>query len=688
MPILFNPGKKKGIFMIPSGGTKSPTPPVPSFSSTKSLDFDGVDDYVDLGSPSTGTGTHTLSMWINPATITNDDRIISNLNNTNFSIRFTASNVEVWGNSWESVFTNPSTSTWTHICFMFDGSGNVTGYKDGVVGSTVATAYNLDNLGIGAKINLIHGGTFNGKIDEVSIFNSVKAIGDIWDGTGKPTDLSAESGLVAWYRMGENSTFYSQILMPENTNKDKVSNYSMAFDGTNDYISLSSVIPLGVLSVSFWMKSSDTATGSITNGLGNINFIGTSPLLRQSSNNYKYFADQVANFDGNWHHWFVLITGSGTSDISNARMFVDGVELAAGTIVTGGPPSAWTTADIGKGVYGYKAAILDEFAIWQSDETSNIATISASPLNDLTSLSPLVYLKMGEEAVFNSTNWLLPNKAQDVFSRYSMDFDGVNDYIDCGQNASILTNTFTVSCWVNAVSFGTWDTIIGCDKWNGVGNNGWILRVDGGGTEISFMNGATPGTLDKISFTISGNMNTGTWYQLVVVCDGAGNSELFLNGASMGTSTLTAAYDSNIKFIIGARNTNAGGLPPADYFQGKIDEVSVFNSVKAIGDLWDGSGKPTDLTGQSGIVSWWRMGEDATYDAVASEWTIPDQAGSNDGTSANMTNDDLTGDTPGVIGNGTSDNMTIEDRVGDAPDSENNSLSYNMDAADIVEEAP
>jgi len=207
MPILFNPGKKKGIFMIPSGGTKSPTPPVPSFSSTKSLDFDGVDDYVDLGSPSTGTGTHTLSMWINPATITNDDRIISNLNNTNFSIRFTASNVEVWGNSWESVFTNPSTSTWTHICFMFDGSGNVTGYKDGVVGSTVATAYNLDNLGIGAKINLIHGGTFNGKIDEVSIFNSVKAIGDIWDGTGKPTDLTGESGLVGYWRMGEEATY-------------------------------------------------------------------------------------------------------------------------------------------------------------------------------------------------------------------------------------------------------------------------------------------------------------------------------------------------------------------------------------------------------------------------------------------------------------------------------------------------
>ena len=182
-----------------------------AFSSTKSLAFDGVDDYVDLGSPSTGTGTHTLSMWINPATITNDDRIISNINNTNFSIRFTASNVEVWGNSWESVFANPSTSTWTHICFMFDGSGNVTGYKDGVVGSTVATVYNFSNLGIGARAGLAHGDEFHGNIDEVSIFNSVKAIGDIWDGTGKPTDLTGESGLVGYWKMGEDATFVYNV---------------------------------------------------------------------------------------------------------------------------------------------------------------------------------------------------------------------------------------------------------------------------------------------------------------------------------------------------------------------------------------------------------------------------------------------------------------------------------------------
>ena len=689
---------------------------------------------------------------------------------------------------------------------------------------------------------------------------------------------------------------------------------SLAFDGVDDYVSCGTSLGdligdnyNGSLSASLWFKRNSNTLGGLinftTSSWGEFTVLAYVDKIRFAINAAAYYIDYDSTagyvYDTDWHHLAVVMTpdGGGTTDI---KMYFDGQLL---TIIPSGSSPISSNLDFaGKELFigtfdassysfdGY----IDEVSFFTSELTAvNVTSIyNLGTPNDLTSLSPTAWYRMGENSTFKSPQILMPEQSnKDKVSNYSMAFDGVNDSIDCGQSASILTNTFTVSCWVNAVSFGTWDTIIGCDKWNGAGNNGWILRVDG--TEISFMNGKSPGTLDKISFTISGNMNTGTWYQLVAVCDGAGNSELFLNGASMGTSTLTAAYDSNIRFIIGARNTNAGGLPSwdsfngkidevsvfnevkaigdiwngtgqptdltgesglvgywkmgeeavfnstnwllpnkaqdvfsrysldfdgvGDYidcgtgigtsfgdgytggivvslwfkadttsgddglftfggtgsygelsvglkanyldvyvanslklhhsftdttdwhnlvinldgsatstnqvyldgaaigstfgpytaldldavtffiaqywtsfypFQGKIDEVSIFNTAKAIGDIWDGTGKPTDLTGESGLVSWWRMGEDATYDATASEWTIPDKVGSNNGTSANMTNDDLTGDAPGVTGNGTSANMTIEDRVGDAPDSENNSLSYNMDAADIVEETP
>jgi len=133
--------------------------------------FDGIDDYIDIGSPSIGTGKKTISMWINPTSITNDDRIISNINNINFGVRFATSNVQVWGNSWGSVFANPSTSTWAHVCFVLKGDATITGYLNGVEGSTVSTVYNMSQLGIGARVNLVHGDEFHGKIANCQIYN-------------------------------------------------------------------------------------------------------------------------------------------------------------------------------------------------------------------------------------------------------------------------------------------------------------------------------------------------------------------------------------------------------------------------------------------------------------------------------------------------------------------------------------
>jgi hypothetical protein len=110
-----------------------------------------------------------------------------------------------------------------------------------------------------------------------------------------------------------------------------------------------------------------------------------------------------------------------------------------------------------------------------------------------------------------------------------------------------------------------------------------------------------------------------------------------------------------------------------NYMDGNIDELTIFNSVKAIGDIWDGSGKPTDLTGESGLVSWWRMG-DMTYSGgtpttgTTIPWVIPDSSANN-----NI---------------GLAQNMDIEVRVGNAPNSSGNTLSYNMELNDRVNDTP
>jgi hypothetical protein len=120
--------------------------------------------------------------------------------------------------------------------------------------------------------------------------------------------------------------------------------------------------------------------------------------------------------------------------------------------------------------------------------------------------------------------------------------------------------------------------------------------------------------------------------------------------------------------------------------EGNIDEVSIFNSAISIGDVWDGSGQPIDVSAVSGLTQNYRMGEDASFDGT--NWTVPDNVGSNDGTSDGMMVDALVGEAPNYSGGGISNAMTIQDRVGDAPNSENNALSYNMDEVDRVEDTP
>ena len=147
-----------------------------------SISMDGTDDYINFGSPSTGTGVHTISFWANIEVETDDDRFISNTNDNNFSIAMGATstgNVQVWGNNWHTLFATPAAGTWNHYCFTFDGSTNITGYLNGVAGNTVSTPYNFSNLGLGARLNLQFGDEFDGKFGPFLLYNRVLSTEEI-----------------------------------------------------------------------------------------------------------------------------------------------------------------------------------------------------------------------------------------------------------------------------------------------------------------------------------------------------------------------------------------------------------------------------------------------------------------------------------------------------------------------------
>ena len=188
---------------------------------------------------------------------------------------------------------------------------------------------------------------------------------------------------------------------------------SLSFDGVDDYVDCgvpSNINSLPNLSISCWFKTTTTTSsniiGSDTNGSGR-RFL----LQALSSSGMKvrllYFKttttfgtiQSTSNInDGNWHH--VLAVNNGT----NMFLYLDGILESSnsdgGIIQT----AVNVPLNIGRraylGVYGNFAGNIDEVAIWGTDQSSNIATLSTAPTENLSSLNPLAWYRNGDGDVY------------------------------------------------------------------------------------------------------------------------------------------------------------------------------------------------------------------------------------------------------------------------------------------------
>ena len=186
---------------------------------------------------------------------------------------------------------------------------------------------------------------------------------------------------------------------------------------------------------------------------------------------------------------------------------------------------------------------------------------------------------------------------------YSMAFDGVDDYMDCGTNLSLLGSACTFSAWVNmddALSFRVLHKGIGADR----------EYAFGCGTSSTFFLLLYNGSSNGIGQISTDNLTpyVGSWTHLAATYDGSGLNTgivLYVNGSVVSSSAYsTGSYT--------APGSNAGGnvligAYSTERANGNIDELSVFNSVQNISDIYN-SGVPGDLSSLN-PTAWYRMGD-------------------------------------------------------------------------------
>jgi hypothetical protein len=478
--------------------------------------------------------------------------------------------------------------------------------------------------------------------------------------------------------------------------------YSLNFDGVDDFVNLGNDASLrpavsGGVSVSVWCKWTDITTAtsrifstssnaSAYNGLScsknatgyiSMNTGDGSGFSSTDRRTLKTNAPAVSN--NTWHH--IVFVWTDTTN-SNWKIYVDGSDIASTTSGTGGV-NVYTTDDafIGKRIMlstSYANGNMDEVSLWDKALSGAEVTAiynSGCP-TELSAESNLIgYWRNGDttgtaayptitDDSSNSNDGTMTNMVltdiipetpcQTFANLYSLDFDGVDDYLTFGDSNDFSfgdgtsDTPFSVSAWIN-MSDATKFRILSKSSSTGSTNVEWGLFTTGTDLLGIILYDNNTGTQIK-RLTASVASYEGTWIQACGTYDGSGDFSginIYINGVNANDSgaevgTYVAMHSTSAPLDMG-RFANPSGTT---YSDGNIDEVSLWDKQLSAAEVLAiyNSGTPTDLSGESNLVGYWRNGD---IQGTSSYPSLHDFSENNNlGTMTNMISGDIVTDVP------------------------------------------
>lgn len=171
-----------------------------------------------------------------------------------------------------------------------------------------------------------------------------------------------------------------------------------------------------------------------------------------------------------------------------------------------------------------------------------------------------------------------------TYSSGAFTFDGTNDYASLPSPSPFAgTASFTAEIWVNTTSI--------TGSFGGTQKVAWLVaggtNSGGGQAEIGIKSANnttfTPSTIDfgrggggttgSLSVNVSSLMQNGSWYQIVLTRTGSASEVLYLNGAQIGTGTVSNSFTDGVT-LFGSleNNVNYSG-----YLNGAISNIKIYN---------------------------------------------------------------------------------------------------------------
>lgn len=571
-----------------------------------STEFDGTGDYLTATSSefAFGTGDYTIEAWVYVNSLTSTDAIVvtgtsSAATNWQLDVYSGSSGYLRFIYSGSSVLTGTvSLNTWHHVAATRSGT-TVRLFVDGVQQSSATNSSNLTDTAL--KIGENRAGTawFNGKISNLRIIKGRALYTAAF--TPPSTALTATDDTVLLTcqdaTVRDNSNIGHDVTASGDVavvNEGPFNGYSGSFDGTGDYLSLSSnpdfAVGTGEYTIELWTYLTASSTAGV--------FFVVAGGLQFSTNNSNYIS--VAQQGVAWelestttvplNQWVHL---AATRDSSNTtRIFLNGSQIASGSITTNYPQGAayvnYNPANTSSHHTGYysnlrvikgQALYTAAFTPPTADLTTTSQGATASNVKLLTCQNSTFIDNSPSAHTITANGDAHTVSVNPHTDKYSVTFDGTGDYLTAGSASdwTFLHNgsSFTAEWWFNTASTST-ETLFSTSATQY--NPGLSISLNNGATRnisARFYKGSL-GYLGVASSASSWDVNT--WNHVAVVYNSSTTTlTLYVNGVSAdtadGSSFAFSSSDSSFTLAVGRYQYS----PPGGYFNGKISNVRLTN---------------------------------------------------------------------------------------------------------------
>jgi hypothetical protein len=542
---------------------------------------------------------------------------------------------------------------WAHIALTYtdDADDEITVWVNGI--SVASSTNGVGSLAADTN-NLVIGGTttnnFAGFIDEFKIYNYEKsatqmlrtfnALGSsdaVSTSLGGSGQISLSDGLVGYWKLDEASGQTKNCTAtpftdssgngnngkscPSTTGPDGGSTgkfgYSVAFDGSDDYIEVPNATPLhpgDTFTLSAWVKRSGTGTfdavfGTVTNDF-QLAFVNDNIKVSKQSIGDVFVSTSTYTDTTSWHSIIAVKNGS-----TFTKVYYDGVEIAGTytdrTITIGSSPIYIGGDSNAADVF---AGSIDEARIYNR-------ALSAQEVKQLYNWvpGPVGYWNFDEKTGTTVTdksgggisatitdagtavgNWTA-GKYGSAYNLKGGDGSDV-DKINFGGSSVSLGTVNTVSFWVNFNNIGINGASVATSDQITCGTScGYMAYFDNAGT---FYSRQETGSAVSVS---TGTLTMGRWYHFAVVRSGT-SITFYMNGAKVGaTQTLGANNAFSLYSLTNFRTAGANDFP----VDGSLDEIKVYNYDRTPQQIIEdmNGGHPTGGSPVGSYVSYWKMDE-------------------------------------------------------------------------------